>query len=406
MSAETVVLLDNVDRAIRSIAAGRAVVVVGEENEGGDLVFAASQAKPELIAFALSHSRGPVDLPMPEETLDGLTADLLSRDDPASTDPPPSRDVSVETTDRASAAIRVLAYEVKRVSADTRRLRPMRTLTGGVLARRRSAEAAVDLARLAGAAPVGAVVHLVNSDGTRKDGPQLRDFADDHDLLVVSVDSLLAHRHLREELVWKTAGTRLPTIYGDFTAHGYRTSVDGVEHVALVLGDLRGDAPVLTRIHSECLTGDAFGSHRCDCGPQLQQALERIHTRGRGVVVYLRGHEGRGIGLAAKLRAYQLQDAGLDTVDANLEQGLAADDRHYGDAAQILRDLGVECVDLLTNNPDKSSALEQFGIRVAHQVPSAVSPNPHNLAYLITKRDRMGHTLPGLDELCTTTGGR
>ena len=216
---------------------------------------------------------------------------------------------------------------------------------------------------------------------------------------MISIEDLVRYRRRHENLVERKAVTRLPTRAGEFTAFGYRITVDGSEHIALVHGDpesLRDGEPVLTRVHSECLTGDVFGSHRCDCGPQLDEALERVVEEGRGVVIYLRGHEGRGIGLLAKLQAYQLQDGGRDTVDANLELGLPADARHYGTATQILRDLGVEQVRLMTNNPDKISNLEDFGITVTERVPLTPHPNDHNLAYLLTKRDRMGHVLPGL----------
>ncbi|MDN5896538.1 MAG: GTP cyclohydrolase II, partial [Nocardioides sp.] len=257
-------------------------------------------------------------------------------------------------------------------------------------------EAAVDLAKLAGLTPAGVLVEVVNDDGTMKRAPELRAFADEHGLAMISIDDLVRHRRRTEVLIKRAAETRLPTEHGDFTAYGYRITVDGSEHVALVHGDISGDTPVLTRVHSECLTGDVFGSQRCDCGPQLDEALKQIADEGRGVVVYLRGHEGRGIGLVAKLQAYALQDGGRDTIDANLDLGLPADARHYGTATQILRDLGVSSVRLLTNNPDKVSGLEDFGVTVAERVPLALHPNDHNLSYLLTKRDRMGHDFPGL----------
>jgi 3,4-dihydroxy 2-butanone 4-phosphate synthase/GTP cyclohydrolase II len=216
---------------------------------------------------------------------------------------------------------------------------------------------------------------------------------------MISIEDLVRYRRRHERHVERVAETRLPTRFGDFTAYGYRITIDDSEHIALVYGDISGPEPVLTRVHSECLTGDVFGSHRCDCGPQLHEAMERIVEEGRGVVVYLRGHEGRGIGLVAKLQAYQLQDGGRDTVDANLDLGLPADARHYGTATQVLRDLEVEAVRLLTNNPDKTASLEDFGIRVAERIPLAPHPNDHNLAYLMTKRDRMGHALPDLEDL-------
>ncbi|MBO0842580.1 MAG: GTP cyclohydrolase II, partial [Nocardioides sp.] len=228
--------------------------------------------------------------------------------------------------------------------------------------------------------------------------PQLREFADEHDLAMVSIEELVTYRRRHETLVERRAVTRLPTSHGDFTAYGYQTTDDGVEHIALVRGEVSGCDPVLVRVHSECLTGDVFGSQRCDCGPQLEEALARISAAGCGVVVYLRGHEGRGIGLLAKLQAYALQDGGRDTVDANLDLGLPADARHYGAASQILRDLKIDSVRLLTNNPDKVRHLEAYGVEVAERVPLTPRPNDHNLAYLMTKRDRMGHDLPNLED--------
>jgi 3,4-dihydroxy 2-butanone 4-phosphate synthase/GTP cyclohydrolase II len=254
---------------------------------------------------------------------------------------------------------------------------------------------------MAGLTPAGVLVEIVNDDGSMKRAPEIRAFCDEHGLKMVSIEQMVHYRRRYETHVERLAETSLPTRHGRFTAFGYRITVDDSEHVALVYGDpadLATDEPVLTRVHSECLTGDVFGSERCDCGPQLDEAMELIVKEGRGVVIYLRGHEGRGIGLLAKLQAYQLQDGGRDTVDANLDLGLPADARHYGAATQILRDLGVRGVRLLTNNPAKTSGLESYGIPVAERVALTPRPNDHNLAYLMTKRDRMGHQLDGLDE--------
>jgi len=278
---------------------------------------------------------------------------------------------------------------------------PLRYTEGGVLVRPGHTEAAVDLARLARLTPAGVISEVVNDDGTMKRGQQLRDFADEHGLAMISIEDLIHYRRRHETHVERVAETLLPTAHGVFTAYGYRITIDDSEHIALVYGDLGDGTDVLTRVHSECLTGDVFGSRRCDCGPQLDEAVEAIVREGRGIVVYLRGHEGRGIGLVAKLQAYQLQDGGRDTVDANLELGLPADARHYGTATQILRDLGVTSVRLLTNNPAKTTSLEDYGVPVTERVRLTPRPNDHNLAYLLTKRDRMGHDLPHLD----TTGG-
>jgi 3,4-dihydroxy 2-butanone 4-phosphate synthase/GTP cyclohydrolase II len=400
--------LDPVERAIEEIAAGRAVVVVDDEDREneGDLIFAASKATPELMGFTIRHSSGVICVPMPADMLDRLEIPLMAphnedRLRTAYTVSVDARDgvtTGISAADRAHTA-RVLADSATEPWEITRpgHVFPLRYREGGVLVRRGHTEAAVDLARLAGLTPAGVLVEIVNDEGTMKRGQALRDFADEHGLVMISIDQLVHHRRRTEVLIERVAETRLPTEHGEFTAYGYRIPVDGGEHLALVLGDLSGDEPVLTRVHSECLTGDVFGSHRCDCGPQLHEALERVAKAGRGVVIYLRGHEGRGIGLVAKLQAYALQDGGSDTVDANLELGLPADARHYGAATQILRDLGVRSVRLLTNNPDKTTSLEDYGVPVAERVPLTPHPNDHNLAYLQTKRDRMGHVLPDLE---------
>ncbi len=401
------VRLDPVERAIADIAAGRAVVVVDDEDREneGDIIFAASKATPELMAFTIRYSSGVICVPMPADMLDRLEIPLMTphnkdRLRTAYTISVDARDgvtTGISAADRAHT-VRVLADSATEPWEITRpgHVFPLRYREGGVLVRRGHTEAAVDLATLAGLTPAGVLVEVVNDDGTMKRGPELREFADEHGLAMISIDELVRYRRRHETLVERVAETRLPTRHGDFTAYGYRITVDASEHIALVYGDVSGPEPVLTRVHSECLTGDVFGSHRCDCGPQLEEALERIVEEGRGVVVYLRGHEGRGIGLVAKLQAYQLQDGGRDTVDANLDLGLPADARHYGTATQVLRDLGIESVRLLTNNPDKVSNLEDFGVAVAERVQLTPHPNDHNIAYLLTKRDRMGHDLPHL----------
>jgi len=401
--------LDPVEEAIADIAAGKAVVVVDDEDREneGDLIFAASKATPELMAFTIRHSSGVICVPMPATMLDRLEIPLMTPHNKdklrtaytISVDARDGVSTGISAADRAHTA-RVLADSATEPWEITRpgHVFPLRYREGGVLVRRGHTEAAVDLARMAGLTPAGVLVEVVNDDGTMKRGQELRDFADEHGLKLISIEQMVHHRRRTETHVERVAETRLPTKYGDFTAFGYRITVDDSEHIALVHGDpadLAGE-PVLTRVHSECLTGDVFGSARCDCGPQLEEALERIAEEGRGVVIYLRGHEGRGIGLLAKLQAYQLQDGGRDTVDANLDLGLPADARHYGAATQILRDLGVASVRLLTNNPDKTSSLESYGVPVAERVALTPRPNDHNLAYLRTKRDRMGHHLPDL----------
>ena len=405
------VRMDSVERAVADIAAGKAVIVVDDESREneGDLIFAASKATPELMAFTIRHSSGVICAPMPGTMLDRLEIPLMTphnkdRMRTAYTISVDSRDgvtTGISAADRAHT-VRVLADSATEPWEVTRpgHVFPLRYREGGVLVRRGHTEAAVDLATLAGLTPAGVLVEVVNDDGTMKRAPELRAFADEHGLAMISIEDLVRYRRRHEVLVDRVAETRLPTRHGDFTAYGYRITVDGSEHIALVHGDVASlaanDEPVLVRVHSECLTGDVFGSHRCDCGPQLDEALARIVEEGAGIVVYLRGHEGRGIGLVAKLQAYQLQDGGRDTVDANLDLGLPADARHYGTATQVLRDLGVTNVRLLTNNPDKTTSLEDFGIRVHERVGLTPRPNDHNLAYLLTKRDRMGHDLPHL----------
>jgi len=407
------VRLDSIERAIADIAAGKAVVVVDDEDREneGDLIFAASKATPELMAFTIRHSSGVICVPMPADMLDRLEIPLMTPHNKdklrtaytISVDARDGISTGISAFDRAHTA-RVLADSASEPTDLTRpgHVFPLRYREGGVLVRRGHTEAAVDLAKLAGLTPAGVLVEVVNDDGTMRRAPELRAFADEHGLAMISIEDLVRYRRRHERHVQRVAETRLPTRAGDFTAYGYRITIDGSEHIALVHGDLAGAVsrgePVLTRVHSECLTGDVFGSRRCDCGPQLEEALERVVKEGVGVVVYLRGHEGRGIGLVAKLQAYQLQDGGRDTVDANLDLGLPADARHYGTATQILKDLGVSEVRLLTNNPDKTTSLEDYGISVAERVPLTPHPNEHNLVYLQTKRDRMGHQLPDLEQ--------
>src|SRR5499427_2899786 len=412
----TGVPLDEVTRAVADIAAGRPVIVVDDadrENEG-DVIFAASKATPALLAFAIRHTSGVICVPMPGETLDRLQLPLMTSQNAermrtAYTISVDARDgvtTGISAADRART-IRTLAdsateaYEIVRPG----HVFPLRYTSGGVLRRRGHTEAAVDLARLAGLTPAGVLAEIVNDDGTMARLPQLREFADEHGLALISIQQLVDYRRHHERVVHRVVETRLPNEFGEWRALGYRNSVDGTEHVALVLGDLTAPGPdALVRMHSECLTGDVFGSHRCDCGTQLEAAMAAIAAEGRGVVLYLRGHEGRGIGLLSKLRAYQLQDGGADTVDANLELGLPADARDYSIGAQILADLGVRSVRLLTNNPEKVTGLAACGIEVTGMVGLPATPTPENLRYLIAKRDRFGHRIGGLPSPNGETG--
>ncbi|APY89335.1 bifunctional 3,4-dihydroxy-2-butanone-4-phosphate synthase/GTP cyclohydrolase II [Streptomyces alfalfae] len=402
--------LDPVEQAIRDIAAGRPVVVVDDEDREneGDLVVAAEMATPEIIAFMMSECRGLICAPMEADELDRLrlpqmvehNTESMSTAFTVSVDASAAHGVStgISAADRA-ATLRLLAGGEAGPDDFVRpgHIFPLRARPGGVLARNGHTEAAVDLARLAGLRPAGAIVEIAGEDGRMLRLPELIPFARKHGLTVISIEDLIAYRRSSEPTVRREAEVRLPTAFGDFTAYGYRSTVDGVEHVALVHGDIGDGEDVLVRLHSECLTGDVFHSLRCDCGPQLQASMERVTAEGRGIVVYLRGHEGRGIGLLSKLRAYELQERGSDTLDANLELGLPADARDYGAGARILADLGVRGVRLMTNNPDKTDAVLRHGLKVTGREPMPVKAGEHNLHYLRTKRDRMGHDLPWLD---------
>ena len=400
--------LDEVARAVADIAAGRPVVVVDDadrENEG-DIIFAASKATPALLAFMIRHTSGVICVPMPGEMLDRLQLPLMTSQNAermrtAYTISVDARDgvtTGISAADRAKT-IRTLVdsatepYEIVRPG----HVFPLRYAPGGVLRRRGHTEAAVDLARLAGLDPAGVLAEIVNDDGTMARLPRLREFADEHGLALISIEQLISYRRQHERVVTRVVETYVPNEFGDWRALGYLNSVDGTEHLALVLGDLTAPGPdVLVRMHSECLTGDVFGSHRCDCGQQLEAAMAAIAAEGRGVVVYLRGHEGRGIGLLSKLQAYQLQDHGADTVDANTELGLPVDAREYSTGAQMLTDLGLHSLRLLTNNPAKVDSLAGYGLEVTGRVGLPSLPTAHNLRYLTAKRDRLGHQIDNL----------
>ena len=396
--------LDSIEDAVAAIKAGRPVVVVDDadrENEG-DLIFAAELATTEMTAFMVRHTSGYICVGMTGEDLDRLhlppmtvinedrrgTAYAISVD---------ARDVvatGISAEDR-SLTLSMLADPETTPHQLTRpgHVMPLRAVEGGVLRRAGHTEASVDLAKLAGLRPAGALCELVNDDGTMMRADDCRAFSDTHGLVMISIADLIRYRRRTEKQVQMVAETILPSEFGDFRAVGYRSLIDDVEHIALIAGDIGDGESVLVRVHSECLTGDVFGSLRCDCGPQLQAALRRIATEGRGVVLYVRGHEGRGIGLLQKLQAYALQDGGRDTMDANLDLGLPADAREYGTGAQILADLGVKSMRLLTNNPAKRAGLEGYGLSIIERVPLEMHPNDHNAAYLRTKRDRFGHEL-------------
>ena len=410
--AEAGTRFDTIERAIANIAAGKAVVVVDDEDREneGDLIFAAEKATPELVAFMVRYTSGYLCAPLDGDTCDrlGLPPMYSMNQDKHGTaytvtvDAREGIGTGISASDRATT-MRLLADPASSAADFTRpgHVVPLRAKDGGVLRRPGHTEAAVDLARLAGLTPAGVICEIVSQKdvGSMAQTDELRVFADEHELALISIADLIAWRRRHEKHVVRVADARIPTRHGDFRAVGYSSVYDEVEHVALVMGDIAaGDGhDVLVRVHSECLTGDVFGSLRCDCGPQLDAAMEMVAAEGRGIVLYMRGHEGRGIGLLHKLQAYQLQDAGSDTVDANLQLGLPADSRDYGLGAQILVDLGVSSMRLLTNNPAKRVGLDGYGLQIVERVPMPVRANEENLRYLRTKRDRMGHDLVGLD---------
>jgi 3,4-dihydroxy 2-butanone 4-phosphate synthase / GTP cyclohydrolase II len=396
-----------VERAIEDVAAGRPVVVVddADREDEGDLVLAAELATPELIAFFVRWTSGVLCVPLTGPDCDRLALPPMhhTNEDRKQTAYTVSVDARDGVTTGISAAerartIRLLADPEVKAEQLTRpgHVFPLRAKDGGVLRRPGHTEAGVDLARLAGLHPAAVIGEVVNDDGTMKRLPELTAFAAEHGLTLVSIAELIAYRSRTERQVHRVVEARLPTAHGTFAAVGYSSDLDEREHIALVAGELGTGEDVLVRVHSECLTGDVFGSLRCDCGPQLDASLAAVAAEGRGVVLYVRGHEGRGIGLLHKLQAYQLQDGGADTVDANLELGLPADARDYGAGAQILADLGVRTMRLLTNNPAKRAGLEGYGLTVLGRVPLPVRQTRDNTRYLTTKRDRMGHDLPGL----------
>ncbi len=393
-----------IEEALEEIGAGRMLIVVDDESREneGDFVMAASAATPEAINFMATHGRGLICLPLTADRIEDLQLPPMSGVN--TSEQGTAFHVSIGAKGRIttgiSAADRAATVQAA-IDPETRpedltrpgHVFPLRARPGGVLERAGHTEAAVDLARLAGLYPAGVICEIMNEDGEMARRPELEDVAARHGLKLVTVEDLIRYRRRTENLIERVTEVRLPTAFGEFTAVGYRSIVDDTTHVALVAGEVAGRPDVLVRVHSECLTGDVFHSSRCDCGAQLDEAMRRVQSEGAGVILYIVGHEGRGIGLANKLRAYALQDMGADTVEANEALGFPADLRDYGIGAQILVDLGLTSVRLLTNNPKKLVGLEGYGLRVTEQVPLQVSCTPENLTYLRTKKEKLAHRL-------------
>ncbi len=393
-----------IENAIAAISRGELVVAVDDadrENEG-DLVMAAEKVTPETMAFMIRHTSGVICMPLEGHRLDQLQLPLMVAHNTesqrtaftVSVDALHGTTTGISAADRATT-VRALLDPRTRAEDLARpgHIFPLRYRDGGVLKRAGHTEASVDLARLAGCYPAGVLAEVVNDDGSMSRLPQLEQFAADHDLVLISIADLIRYRRHREKLIRRVSEARIPTRHGDFTAYVYASLLDGVEHMAFVRGEVAGASDVLVRVHSECLTGDVFGSLRCDCGVQLDLALERVAAEDEGVVVYLRGHEGRGIGLGHKMRAYRLQDEGRDTVEANVELGFPVDSREYGIGSQILVDLGITTMRLMTNNPAKYGGLEGYGLEIVERVPLRTEPNDENISYLRTKQDKLGHFL-------------
>ena len=391
-----------IEDVIAAMARGEIVVMVDDEDREneGDFIMAAEFATAEKLAFIVRYSTGVVCAPLTDERCDELRLPLMVEQNTESqrtaftdtVDLIEGTTTGISAADRA-ATLRALADPSLSFQSFARpgHIFPLRARNGGVLKRAGHTEAGVDLARAAGCEPAAIICEIQNDDGTMMRLPDLRKFCAEHNLLLSSIAQLIEYRRHNERLVERMGEAQVPTEFGTFTCVAYKSTIDSIEHLAFVKGDVTGDEPILVRVHSECLTGDVFGSRRCDCGPQLATAMQMVDEAGAGVIVYLRGHEGRGIGIGHKIRAYSLQDEGFDTVDANTELGLPIDSREYGIGAQILADLGVRQLRLMTNNPAKYGGLGGYGLSVVERVALNTVPTPENEVYLRTKRERMGH---------------
>ncbi len=396
--------LSTVDEAIDEIRAGKCVIVVDDEDREneGDLIVAAEKVTPDIINFMATHGRGLICMPLEGKRLDELQVPMMVQRNSApqgtafavSIEAKNGTTTGISASDRSATVLAMLDPNTRPDDISMPgHMFPLRARPGGVLERSGHTEAAVDLARLAGLYPAGVICEIMNEDGTMARFPELQVFGKKHDIRLLSIAQLIAYRRRSEKLVQRVAEAQLPTRWGQFTTIAYKSQVDADQHVALVMGDLSGPEPVLTRVHSQCLTGDVFGSLRCDCGDQMAVALERIAAEGRGVFLYMR-QEGRGIGLHNKIRAYALQDQGMDTVQANVALGFPPDPRQYGVGAQILVDLGLTQIRLLTNNPTKRVGLESYGLTVVDQMSIVTPVTTHNRRYIEAKRDKLGHLIP------------
>ena len=396
--------LNTIREAIDAIAAGKFVVVVDDEDREneGDLIIAAESVTAEDMAFMVKYTSGVVCCAITNERADALHLPLMvaNNTEAMGTAFTISVDVAEGTTTGISASDRSLTCKALANGhiaasgfARPGHVFPLRARAGGVLKRAGHTEAAVDLATMAGLAPAGVLCEIVSDDGTMARLPELIEFAQTHDIPIISIADMIRYRNRHERLVERFSSARIPTIYGEFSAHIYRSSLDDVEHLAFVFGDLNENEIPLVRVHSECLTGDVLGSLRCDCGSQLELAMKLVADNESGAIIYLRGHEGRGIGLGHKMRAYALQDEGMDTVDANVALGFAPDSREYGIGAQIIADLGIQKMRILTNNPAKYGGLQGYNLEIVERVPLISDSNPENVRYLQTKEERMGHLM-------------